>query len=89
MPAIQCALRLFHLFTNETTKINYQFLNNNLCKLERFGIEELICLLSKMYYVAVFRKYFLLQLLPGVSCSFNCNTPWTFILHCSLNRPIS
>ena len=26
-PAIQCALRLFHLFTNETTKINYQFLN--------------------------------------------------------------
>ena len=27
MPAIQCALRLFHSFTNETTKINYQFLN--------------------------------------------------------------
>ena len=26
MPAIQCALRLFHLFTNETTNINYQFL---------------------------------------------------------------
>ena len=23
---IQCALRLFHFFTNETTKINYQFL---------------------------------------------------------------
>ena len=27
MPSIQCALGLFHLFTNETTKINYQFLN--------------------------------------------------------------
>ena len=27
-PAIQCALRLFDSFTCETTKINYQFLNN-------------------------------------------------------------
>ena len=27
MPAIQCALGLLHLFSNETTKINYQFLN--------------------------------------------------------------
>ena len=26
MPAIQCALRLFHSFTNETAKINFQFL---------------------------------------------------------------
>ena len=27
MPAIQCALRLFDSFNSETTKINYQFLN--------------------------------------------------------------
>ena len=26
-PAIQCALRLFDSFNSETTKINYQFLN--------------------------------------------------------------
>ena len=28
MPAIQCALRLFDSFNSETTKINYQFLND-------------------------------------------------------------